>query len=328
MLANKRVLITGAGGFIGSHLVELCVREGARVTGLVRYNSSSSTGHLAGLPADVRGNIQIVAGNIEDSDFVLRSSEGQEIILHLAALIAIPYSYVAPRSYVRTNIEGTLNVLEAARRYGLERVVHTSTSEVYGTARTVPISEEHPLQGQSPYSATKIGADKLAESYYRSFNTPVITLRPFNTYGPRQSLRAIIPTVIQQALEKDKIELGSLEPQRDMTFVADTCHGFLRAATASGIYGETINLGTGQTFTIGDLAYRILRIMGVDKPIVSMADRMRPPKSEVLKLVSDNSRARVLLGWSPQIPLDEGLKRTIDYIIANRHSYRSGTYVI
>ncbi len=258
MWTGKKVVVTGAGGFIGSHLVEALAMAGASVTAVVRYNSGSLIGNLAFLDPQVLDMVRIASGNIEDSDFMYRTIEGQEIVLHLAALIAIPYSYEAPRSYVRTNIEGTLNVLEAARRYGVARVVHTSTSEVYGTALRVPIDETHPLQGQSPYSASKIAADKLAESYFRSFETPVVTLRPFNTFGPRQSARAFIPTIISQALSRDEIRLGSLTPERDMTFVSDTVAGFMAAALTPGIDGMTINLGTGETHTVGWFAERLL----------------------------------------------------------------------
>jgi NAD dependent epimerase/dehydratase len=328
MLNRKRILVTGAGGFIGSHLVEALIAQGAEVTALVRYGSASSIGNLGFLSAEQLGAVRIASGNVEDSDFVMRIVEGQDIVLHLAALIAIPYSYVAPRSYVRTNIEGTLNVLEAARRFGVERVVHTSTSEVYGTAQRTPIDEDHPLQGQSPYSASKLSADKMAESYFRSFDTPVVTLRPFNTFGPRQSARAFIPTIISQALRRDAIHLGSLTPQRDMTFVSDTVSGFIAAASTPGIEGETINLGTGYTLSIGDFCERILKLMGVQKPIVHDAARERPAKSEVFKLVSDNSKAKRLMGWEPQVPLDEGLLRTIEFVRDNPHLFNPLSYTV
>jgi len=231
---GRKVVVTGAGGFIGSHLVEALVAAGAETTAVVRYNSGSLIGNLCFIDAAARKAVRVASGNIEDGDFVYRTIKGQDIVLHLAALIAIPYSYEAPRSYLRTNAEGTLNVLEAARRYDVARVVHTSTSEVYGTAVKIPIDEDHPLQGQSPYSASKIAADKVAESYFRSFGTPVMTLRPFNTFGPRQSARAFIPTIISQALERDEIRLGSLKPERDMTFVSDTVAGFMAAAATPG----------------------------------------------------------------------------------------------
>ncbi len=322
MLIGKKVVVTGAGGFIGSHLVEALATAGASVTAVVRYNSGSLIGNLAFLNQNMRDSVQIVSGNIEDSDFMYRTIEGQEIVLHLGALIAIPYSYEAPRSYVRANVEGTLNVLEAARRYNVARVVHTSTSEVYGTALRVPIDETHPLQGQSPYSASKIAADKLAEAYHRSFRTPVVTLRPFNTFGPRQSARAFIPTIISQALSRDEIRLGSLTPERDMTFVSDTVAGFMAAAVTPDIEGMTINLGTGETHTVGWFAERLLSLMGITKPIVQEQQRMRPELSEVLKLVSDNTLARETMNWSPKVGLDDGLRRAIAFVSANRGPLR------
>ncbi len=327
MLSGKKVLVTGAGGFIGSHLVEALVAAGATTTALVRYNSNALIGNLAFLDRQTRAEVAMAAGNIEDADFVYNTVKGHDIVLHLAALIAIPYSYEAPRSYVRANIEGTLNVLEAARRHDIARVVHTSTSEVYGTALRAPIDETHPLQGQSPYSASKIAADKLAESYYRSFGTPVTTLRPFNTFGPRQSARAFIPTIISQALAGGPIRLGALTPQRDMTFVADTVAGFMAAADTAGIEGETINLGTGETHTVGWFAERLLALIGVDMPIVQEQQRMRPEGSEVLKLVSDNSLARLRLGWTPRTSLDDGLRRSIAFFRAHRMTHADADYV-
>jgi NAD dependent epimerase/dehydratase len=328
LLRGESILVTGAAGFIGSHLTERLLRSGVTVTAMVRYNAASSVGNLAFLPMELRDRLTIAAGNIEDSEFVFRAMEGKGIVLHLAALIAIPYSYLAPRSYVRSNVEGTLNVLEAARRLGTRRVVHTSTSEVYGTAQRTPIDEEHPLRGQSPYSASKIGADKIVESYHNSFETPVVTLRPFNTFGPRQSARAFIPTIISQALLRDVVHLGALTPQRDMTYVTDTVDGFIRAAATPGIEGETINLGTGETFSIGDFARRILGLMECGKPIVHDAVRDRPEKSEVMKLVSDNRKAARLMQWRPVTSLDDGLRRTIDFITANLGLYTPNRYTI
>ena len=327
-IGSKKILVTGAAGFIGSHVTQALLSLGANVTCMTHYNSSSSIGNLEFLPPDCKAKLRIIAGNIEDSDFVYRAVEGNDIVLHLAALIAIPYSYIAPRSYLRTNIEGTLNVLEAARRLGVSRVVHTSTSEVYGTALRIPIDEDHPLQGQSPYSASKLAADKIAESYCRSFDTPVVTLRPFNTFGPRQSARAFIPTIISQALERDEIHLGSLSPLRDMTFVDDTVDGFLRAAIAPGIEGETINLGTGSTFSIGDFADRILALMDVKKPIVHDSRRDRPARSEVMRLVSDNAKAKSLMGWEPKTDLDDGLRQTIKFVDQHRELYRPNVFAV
>ncbi|HEY8288512.1 MAG TPA: GDP-mannose 4,6-dehydratase [Acetobacteraceae bacterium] len=328
MLDSARVLVTGAAGFIGSHLVEALVERGARVTCMVRYNSASSLGNLNFLPPDHLAALTIAAGDITDGDFVHRAMDGHDVVLHLAALIAIPYSYVAPRSYVRTNVEGTLNVLEAARRLGVRRVVHTSTSEVYGSALYTPIDEGHPLQGQSPYSASKIAADKLAEAYFRSFGVPVVTLRPFNTYGPRQSARAFIPTIISQALTQDRITLGALSPERDMSYVMDTVEGFILAASVPGIEGETINLGTGAARAIGDFARLILGLMGKTMPIVHDPARDRPARSEVMRLVSDNGKAGRLLGWGPRVPVEDGLRLTIAFVDQNRRAYRPRTYVM
>jgi len=327
MWTGKKVIVTGAAGFIGSHLVEALIKAGATVTAVVRYNSNSAIGNLALLDRRTRDSAVIAAGNIEDSDFMYNIIKGQEIVLHLGALIAIPYSYEAPRSYVATNVVGTLNVLEAARLFGVARVVHTSTSEVYGTALRVPIDESHPLQGQSPYSATKIAADKLAESYYRSFGTPVMTLRPFNTFGPRQSARAFIPTIISQALTRPEVRLGSLTPERDMTFVSDTVAGFMAAAMTPGIEGTTINLGTGETHTVGWFAERLLSLMNLSRPIVQEAQRMRPERSEVLKLVSDNALARTLMNWTPKVPLDDGLRQTIEFFNSHRSMVNADGYV-
>ncbi|MGV7213378.1 GDP-mannose 4,6-dehydratase [Bradyrhizobium sp. UFLA05-112] len=325
---RKRVLVTGAGGFIGSQLTEALVRAGADVTAMIKYGSSPGWGNLEYSPPDLKKSIKVAAGNIEDQEFVTQVVREQEIVFHLAALIAIPYSYIAPRSYVRTNIEGTLNIIEAARRLGVARVVHTSTSEVYGTALAETIDERHPLQGQSPYSASKIGADKLAESYFRSFSTPVVTLRPFNTFGPRQSARAFIPTIISQAATREVIELGSLDTLRDMTFVDDTVDGFLAAGAAPGIEGETINLGTGQTLSISYFAERVLSLMNVKKRVVQDPKRIRPAASEVLRLVSNNEKAKRLLDWRPRTPIDEGLKRTIEFVTTHISAYRADTYNI
>src|SRR5215470_4026803 len=327
MWSKKKVVVTGAGGFIGSQLVEALAAAGAAITAVVRYSSGSLVGNLAFLDAEARRAVRVVSGNIEDSDFVYETIKGHDIVFHLAALIAIPYSYEAPRSYVRTNVEGTLNVLEAARNFGVSRVVHTSTSEVYGTALKTPIDETHPLQGQSPYSASKIAADKLAESYYRSFATPVMTLRPFNTFGPRQSARAFIPTIISQALECDEVRLGALTPERDMTYVSDTVAGFMTAATVPGLEGMTINLGTGETYSVGWFAKRILNVMTIDKPIIQEEQRLRPTHSEVMKLVSDNTRARDIMGWSPKVSLDDGLRRTIEFVRKYRSFYQTDEYV-
>ncbi|MEM9366197.1 MAG: SDR family NAD(P)-dependent oxidoreductase [Planctomycetota bacterium] len=323
---SKQVLVTGAGGFIGSHLAETLVRRGANVCAMVRYGSSNHHGWLQDSP--FAGDLEVIAGDIRDAGNVRRAMDGCDVVLHLAALIAIPYSYVAPDSYVRTNIDGTLNVLEAARTLGTPRVVHTSTSEVYGTAMRVPIDEEHPLQGQSPYSATKIAADKLAESYYRSFDLPVVTIRPFNTFGPRQSTRAVLPTIITQALTGDTIKLGATTPTRDLTFVADTVEGFLCGASESGIEGETINLGTGSEISIGDLAAMVCRLCGADCEVICDDERLRPPKSEVNRLLSDNGRAKRLMNWQPERTLEQGVLETIEWMKGNLSHFRAGQYTV
>ncbi len=323
---GKRVLVTGAGGFIGSHLAERLVREGARVRAMVRYGSAGRWGWLDDSPLVTE--MEVFAGDIRDSGNVRRAMEECDAVLHLAALIAIPYSYHAPDSYVRTNIDGTLNVLEAARLLKTPRVVHTSTSEVYGTALRVPIDEEHPLQGQSPYSATKIGADKLVESYYRSFDLPVVTIRPFNTFGPRQSTRAVIPTIITQALAGQEIRLGSLTPTRDLNYVSNTVDGFLLGASVAGVEGETINLGSGEEISVGDLAKSIIRLVGRDVPIVTEEQRLRPEKSEVNRLLADNTRARQRLGWKPEVSFEQGLTKTIEWMRAHLDRYRTGTYTV
>ncbi len=323
---SKKVLVTGAGGFIGSHLTEALLQTGAQVTALVHYNSRNSWGNLELLPPDLLKKLTVVSGNIEDSGFVNRVVRGQQIVFHLAALIAIPYSYHAPLSYVRTNIEGTLNVLEAAREFEIERVIHTSTSETYGTAIYAPIDEKHPMQGQSPYSASKIGADKIAESFYLSFNTPVVTLRPFNTFGPRQSARAVIPTIISQMLTRDTVKLGSLDPVRDLNYVGDTVGGYLLAAEDPQAPGEVINIGSGRGVTIGELLEIIQQVMGVRKPIVLDDQRIRPPKSEVFRLICDASKAQQILGWQPAFTLEEGLRHTVEFISTHLDLYKPDLY--
>ena len=325
---KRPVLVTGAGGFIGSHLTERLVREGARVRAFVRYNSRHDIGLLALLPEDLQAEITIISGDLRDAAAIREAMRGVEVVFHLGALIAIPYSYLHPREVVETNVMGTLNVLMAARDLGTRRVVHTSSSEVYGTAQYVPIDEHHPLQGQSPYSASKIGADKLAESFYRSFGVPVAILRPFNTYGPRQSARAVIPTIITQALTRDHVRLGALAPQRDFTYVADTVEGFLQMGTRQDLAGEEINIGSDDCISIGDLAQKILALIGHDLPIVSEDARLRPPQSEVLRLRASAEKARTLLGWQPRTSLDEGLQRTIDWIQGNLGLYRPGVYEV
>ena len=324
--ATDRVLVTGAGGFIGSHLVEALVRSGADVRAMVHYNSRNDWGNLDLLGRDILDGMRVVAGDIADGAFVRTAMKDRNIVFHLAALIGIPYSYAAPESYVGANVTGTLHVLQAARELDTERVLHTSTSEVYGTARFVPITEEHPLQGQSPYSASKIGADMLAESFFRSFKTPVATIRPFNTFGPRQSARAVIPAIGVQALSGRAVKLGSLAPVRDMNFVANTVDGYLLAAKSPRALGEVINLGTGVGVTIGDLAQKIFRILGTQTEISEDGQRLRPEASEVFTLIAGADKARELLGWTPRVGLDEGLNVTLDWLRENLHRYKTEIY--
>jgi NAD dependent epimerase/dehydratase len=326
--SDTRVLVTGAGGFIGSTLVEELLRRGARVRAFIRYNSRGDIGLLSTLDPDLAKSMEIVAGDLRDPAAVADAMRDAAVVFHLGALIAIPYSYIHPREVVETNVIGTVNVLEAARVTRPTRVIHTSTSEVYGTAVYAPIDEKHPLQGQSPYSASKIGADKVVESYHRAFGVPAVTVRPFNTYGPRQSARAVIPTIITQALSLPQITLGALSPTRDLTFVTDTVAGFIAAATTDAAIGREINLGTNDEISVGNLAQKILGIIGRSLPIVSSDDRKRPEKSEVERLRSDNSLALELLQWSPRVSLDDGLSRTIRWIEQNLGRYSVGTYQV
>ncbi len=321
-------MVTGAGGFIASHLVEALVLRKAQVRAFVRYNSRGDPGLLRLLAPEVLKQIEIVAGDLRDLPAIRAAMEGVTHVLHLGALIAIPYSYIHPAEVVETNVIGTLNILLAGREAGIERIVHTSTSEVYGTALRVPIDENHPLQGQSPYSASKIGADKLAESFYRSYNLPVVTLRPFNTYGPRQSARAVIPTIITQVLTQKVVRLGNLEARRDLTYIADTVDGFLRVSSVPGVEGETFNLGTGIEVSVSDLAQEIISIINKPIEIVIDSERLRPDKSEVQRLLSDNRLARERLGWVPQVELRDGLYQTIAWIGDHLHLYQLGQYQV
>lgn len=333
MRRREKVLVTGADGFIGSHLVESLVRQNYDVRAFVLYNSFNSWGWLDHCPEDVRGQFEIFAGDIRDPHGVREAVKGCDAILHLAALIAIPYSYHSPDTYVDTNIKGTLNVLQAARDLGVERVIHTSTSEVYGTAHFVPITEEHPLQGQSPYSATKIAADQLAYSFYASFGLPVVIARPFNTYGPRQSARAVIPTIITQiATGKRQIKLGAVLPTRDFNYVHDTVAGFIAALGARNGVGEVVNFGSNFEISIGDTAYAIADVMNVTIEIVADEARLRPEKSEVERLWAANVKARELFGWEPKYGgLDgfkRGLKETADWFAQRQNlcGYKADIY--
>jgi NAD dependent epimerase/dehydratase len=329
MLQGKKVLVTGAGGFIGSHLVEALLEKGADVRAMVKYNGRGGWGMLKDLPAASQGELEVVAGNICDPFFVRKAVKNCDYVFHLAALIGIPYSYVAPSDYVQTNVIGTLNVLEACHGENTPRMVHTSTSETYGTALYVPIDEKHPMQGQSPYSASKIGGDKMVESYFNSYELPVVTVRPFNTYGPRQSARAFIPTVIAQALAKNELVLGSLDPVRDMTFVKDTAEGFITVGLCDKVIGKTVNLGVGKGDTIGDMVRIILRMLGKENmPVRQDPSRVRPAKSEVMRLISDNTIAREVCGWKPRYSLEEGLKETVEWIKKNTGNYRPDVYTV
>jgi NAD dependent epimerase/dehydratase len=330
-----KVLLTGADGFIGSHLAEQLVRDGHDVKALVIYNSLDSWGWLDSAPAEITSEIEVLPGDIRDPALMMSAVSGQDAVLHLAALIAIPYSYAAPDLYVQTNVQGTLNLLNAARAAGITRFVHTSTSEVYGTARFVPMDESHPLQGQSPYSASKIGADQMVNSFYSSFGLPTVTVRPFNTFGPRQSARAVIPTIISQlAAGKKTVQLGAMTPTRDFTFVSDTVSGFIAALESTAGVGEVVNLGAGFEVSIGDTFATIAEVMGSDAVATEDSGRLRPANSEVERLFSNNAKAKELFGWSPTLAgLDgfrEGLSRTVDWFVdpANLARYRTDAYTV
>ncbi|NTZ20262.1 SDR family NAD(P)-dependent oxidoreductase [Paenibacillus sp. JMULE4] len=334
-LANKKILVTGADGFIGSHLTEELVRQGCSVRAFVYYNSFNSWGWLDHSPADIKNQIEVFAGDIRDPYGVREAMKGCDVVLHLAALIAIPYSYHSPETYVDTNIKGTLNVVQAAKELGIEKVVHTSTSEVYGTAKIVPITEDHPLNGQSPYSASKIGADQIAMSFFSSFNTPVAIIRPFNTYGPRQSARAVIPTIITQiANGSRKLKLGATHPTRDFNYIKDTVSGFISVAESNQAIGEVINIGSNYEISIHDTVQLIAKLMGTDVEIISDAERLRPEKSEVERLWADNTKAKNIVSWTPKYSglegLTNGLKETIDWFTReeNLKAYKADVYNI
>lgn len=325
---GKRVLVTGAGGFIGSHLSELLVQLGASVTAFIRYNSRGNYGSLDFISKEVLSELRVEMGDLKDPYAIQKLVKGQEIVFHLAALIGIPYSYVHPIDYVQTNVLGTSYLLNACLAEDLEKFVHTSTSEVYGTARYVPIDEAHPLQGQSPYSASKIAADQIAGSFFRSFQLPVAIIRPFNTYGPRQPARAVIPTIIAQALNSGKVRLGSLNPRRDLTYVEDTVDGFIKVAEISESIGEVINIGSSMESSIEELVKKIFDLLGREPKIFVDEERIRPELSEVERLMANTEKAKNLLNWSPRISLNEGLERTIAWIQQNLSFYQVDSYHI
>ncbi len=328
-LNNKKVLVTGADGFIGSHLVETLLEEGCRVKAFIYYNSFSSWGWLDTLPKEKLNSIDIFTGDVRDPNGVRQAVKGVDIVFHLAALIGIPFSYSSPDTYVDTNVKGTLNVLQACKDFNVQRVVITSTSEVYGTAQYVPIDEKHPLQGQSPYSASKIGADKIAESFYRSFGMPVVIARPFNTYGPRQSARAVIPTIVTQLLNgKEEVHLGSTNPTRDLNYVVDTCKGFIALGKCDEAIGEEVNIGSGREISIGDLANMIISAINPDARIIVEDSRRRPEKSEVERLLCDNTLIKRLTGWKSEVSLRKGIEKTIVWFRENENlrGYKSDIY--
>jgi len=326
MLEEKNILVTGAGGFIGSHLAEALVKKGCNVRAFVHYNSFNRWGWIDYLDKHIKDSIEIFAGDVRDPHGVKKAMQDCGVVFHLAALIGIPYSYHSPDTYVDTNIKGTLNILQAARELEVAKIIHTSTSEVYGTAQYVPIDEKHPINPQSPYAATKAGADYLALSFYRSFNLPVVILRPFNTYGPRQSARAVIPTIITQILSgKRKIKLGALHPTRDLTYVKDTVQGFILAGK-SDMMGQVVNVGSNFEVSIGKLANLISELMEAEVELLSEEKRKRPDKSEVERLWAENKKAKELLGWTPSYSLEQGLKETIDWLKENLHFYKPGLY--
>lgn len=312
-IKDKSVLVTGAGGFIGSHLTETLLKEGSEVTAFIHYNSKGDWGFLNPYKEDKERRLTVIFGDVTDFESVKQAVRGKDVIFNLAALIGIPYSYTAPRSYIQTNTFGTFNVLQASLDENVGKVVQTSTSEVYGTAQYAPIDEKHPLQGQSPYSASKIGSDKMAEAFFCSFGLPVATIRPFNTYGPRQSTRAVIPTIISQALSSDTIHLGSVTPVRDFNYVSDTVSGFIRVAESQNSVGKVVNIGSGREVTIGEVARIIISEANSGASIVTDETRMRPDKSEVMRLICDNSLAERELNWKPQVSLEQGLHHTIEW---------------
>ncbi len=326
---SRTVMVTGADGFIGSHLTEELVKSGEKVKAFCLYNSFGTCGWIDTLAPEIRNEIEIFMGDVRDPNGVRTAMQGQDYVYHLAALIAIPFSYHSPDSYVDTNIKGTLNILNAAREVGTQRLLVTSTSEVYGTAQYVPIDEKHPFQGQSPYSATKIGADRIAESFYRSFDLPVTIVRPFNTYGPRQSARAVIPTIITQLLAgQTEIKLGKLSPTRDFNFVKDTAHGFMKIADCNAAIGQELNIATGEEHSIGDLANELIAQINPNARIICEDERLRPEKSEVNRLLGDAAKLRAMTDWKPEYTFEEGLAQTIAFLRENLGSYKAGQYLL
>jgi dTDP-glucose 4,6-dehydratase len=328
-MTNKgRALVTGAAGFLGSHLVEELIDRGYQVRCFIRYTSTNNRGFLSDLPVEKCAEVEIIAGDLRDGEAIRQAAQATDVIFHLAALVGIPYSYMHPLEVIETNVMGTVNVLVAARDQGVGRVIHTSTSEVYGTAQYVPIDEEHPLQGQSPYSASKIGAEKLVESFHASFGLPTTVIRPFNIFGPRQSARAVIPTIITQALAKEEIRLGNFDATRDFTYVQDTVNGFIMASESDAAIGKLFNIGSNYEISIGEIAEKIIRLIGRDVSLAQEEKRLRPTKSEVQRLWAENRFARETFGWSPQVSLDEGLERTICWIANHLDKYRVGEYTV
>ena len=328
-MSLPKVLVTGAGGFIGSHLVEQLVRDGYPVRAMIRYTSGNQRGNLAWLPADVLANVELYAGDLRDAEAVSGAMDDIDTVFHLGAIIAIPYSYRHPEETVAVNVTGTLNVLQAMRSHATRCGIIVSTSEVYGSAIYTPIDEKHPLQAQSPYSASKISAESISISYHRSFNTPIVVVRPFNTFGPRQSARAVIPTIISQALTKPNVALGALHPYRDYTYATDTARGLIAASQHDAAIGQVINLGTGETNTIGEIAERIIRLIGRSVTLAAnQGERLRPEASEVLKLQSNNRLAAELINWHPQVSLDAGLQQTIDWIAEHLDQFDPSVYAM
>jgi len=325
---KAKVLVTGAGGFIGSHLSEYLVNLGAKITVLLKYNPNDYLGHLKFLQKNMLSEIEQILGDIRDPELIKKIVKGKDIIFHLGALVGIPYSFINPREVFEVNAEGTLNILLAARDQEVSKIVTTSTSEVYGTALYTPIDENHPLQAQSPYSASKIAADKIAESFYKTYDLPVAIIRPFNAYGPRQSDRAIIPTIIIQALKKSTINIGSIRPRRDLSYVSDTVNGFIKIAESKKSVGQVINIGLGKDISIGELIKMIISIMGKEIKVISTEKRKRPKKSEVMRLLCDNRKAKKIVGWVPKVSLEEGLSMTIEWMKNNTDYYNPDKYQI